>query len=166
MGIFSRFLDKSKEGKEDEKVVFSPLAGEVVPLESVSDPVFAEKTMGDGVAIIPSEGKLYAPISGVVQALFPTGHAIAITGDNGISVMLHIGIDTVEMEGKGFTAHVSQEDRVEKGQLLITFDIDTIKAEGYETTTMIVLPEGEDLGNLNKTELKEIAQQKKLLWLN
>ena len=80
MGIFSRFLDKSKEGKEDGKVVFSPLAGEVVPLESVKDPVFAEKTMGDGVAIIPSEGKLYAPISGVVQALFPTGHAIAITG--------------------------------------------------------------------------------------
>ena len=80
--------------------------------------------------------------------------------------MLHIGIDTVEMEGKGFTAHVSQEDRVEKGQLLITFDIETIKADGYETTTMVVLPESEDLGNLNKTEQKNIAPQERLLWLN
>lgn len=164
MGIFSRF--KTKENKNNGKVLVSPLAGEVVALESVNDPVFAEKTMGDGVAIIPSEGKLYAPVSGVVEALFPTGHAIAINGDNGINVMLHIGIDTVQLEGKGFTAHVKQEDRVEQGQLLITFDIDTIKAEGYETTTMVVLPESEELGSVSVTEQKTIAPQEKLLWIN
>ncbi len=165
MGIFSHFREKSKENKENEKAVYSPLAGEVIPLESVNDEAFAEKSMGDGIAIQPSEGKLYAPLSGVVQALFPTGHAIAITGDNGIGVMLHIGIDTVELEGNGFTPHVKQEDRVEKGQLLITFDIEKIRAKGYEVTTMIVLPESEELGEIKKRESGTISPQEKLLWL-
>ena len=165
MGIFSHFREKSKVTKENEKVIFSPLAGEVIPLETVNDAAFAEKSMGDGIAILPSEGKLYAPLSGVVQALFPTGHAIAIVGDNGIGVMLHIGIDTVELEGNGFTPHVKQEDRVEKGQLLITFDIEKIRAKGYEATTMVVLPESEELGEIKKRESGTIAPQEKLLWL-
>ena len=97
--------------------------------------------------------------------MYPTGQAIAIVGDNGIGVMLHIGIDTVELEGNGFTPHVKQEDRVEKGQLLITFDIEKIRAKGYEATTMVVLPESEELGEIKKRESGTIAPQEKLLWL-
>ena len=100
MGILSRILGKSEvPASTPGKELGSPLLGEVIPLETVNDPAFAEKSMGDGLAIIPAEGKLYAPADGVIEALFPTGHAIAIAGDNGWNIILHIGIDTAH-EGR------------------------------------------------------------------
>lgn len=166
MGILSRILGKSEvPASAPEKELYSPLLGEVILLETVNDPAFAEKSMGDGLAIIPAEGKLYAPADGVVEALFPTGHAIAIAGDNGLNVILHIGIDTVEMKGDGFEALVAQGDRVEKGQLLINFDIDKIKSCGYEATTMVVLPDSSAYGAIQKRETGQVKPQDKLLWL-
>lgn len=169
MGILSRILGKSEstptESGKPSKELVSPLMGEVIPLETVNDEVFAEKFMGDGLAIIPAEGKLYAPMSGMVEALFPTNHAIAIAGDNGINAILHIGIDTVEMGGDGFEALVRQGDRVEKGQLLITFDMDKIESSGYEATTMVVLPDSSELGPLHKRDTGQIKPREKLLWL-
>ena len=169
MGILSRILGKSEstpsESGKPSKELVSPLMGEVIPLETVNDEAFAEKFMGDGLAIIPAEGKLYAPMSGMVEALFPTNHAIAIAGDNGINAILHIGIDTVEMGGDGFEALVRQGDRVEKGQLLITFDMDKIESSGYEATTMVVLPDSSELGPLHKRDTGQIKPREKLLWL-
>ena len=167
MGILSRILNKSENTPtKPEKEVVSPLTGEVIPLETVNDEAFAEKSMGDGLAIIPAEGSLYAPVSGTVQALFPTNHAIAIAGDNGINVILHIGIDTVKMDGDGFISLVQQGDKVEKGQLLITFDINKIKSRGYETNIMIVLPDSSEYGSLHKRDAGQIKPQEKLLWLD
>lgn len=165
MGIFSRLLGKSESAPVSAKELYSPLSGQVIPLETVNDEAFAEKSMGDGLAIIPEEGKLYAPTSGVVEALFPTGHAVAINGDNGLNVIVHIGIDTVEMGGNGFQAMVQQGDRVEAGQLLITFDLEKIKDHGYEATTMVVLPDSSDYGPLQKRETGKVTPQDKLLWL-
>ena len=169
MGILSRIMGKSEstltELVKPSKELGSPLMGEVIPLETVNDEAFAKKSMGDGLAIIPAEGKLYAPMSGMVEALFFTNHAIAIAGDNGINVILHIGIDTVEMGGDGFEALVQQGDRVEKGQFLITFDMDKIKSSGYEATTMVLLPDSSELGILHKRDIGQVMPQEKLLWL-
>lgn len=120
-------------------VVASPLNGQVKELADIKDAAFASGALGKGVAIEPSEGKLFSPVNGTVSALFPTNHAIGITTDEGAEVLIHIGMDTVQLDGKHFTAHTSQGARVEKGQLLIEFNIDAIKAEGYEVTTPVVV---------------------------
>lgn len=120
-------------------VVASPLNGQVKELADIKDAAFASGALGKGVAIEPSEGKLFSPVNGTVSALFPTNHAIGITTDEGAEVLIHIGMDTVQLDGKYFTAHTSQGARVEKGQLLIEFNIDAIKAEGYEVTTPVVV---------------------------
>ncbi|MCD2256267.1 PTS glucose transporter subunit IIA [Lactobacillus sp. CC-MHH1034] len=121
------------------EVLLSPLSGRVMKLEDVKDPVFSSGAMGKGVAIEPTEGKLYAPVAGTVSLLFPTGHAIGINSDQGAEILLHIGMDTVSLDGKGFTPKVKQGDRVEAGQLLLEFDMATIKAAGLETTTPIII---------------------------
>ncbi len=110
-------------------------------IAEVADPVFSSKAMGDGIGIKPVSGELVAPFSGTVEALFPTCHALAIKNESGVAVMLHIGIDTVDMKGEGFTAHVAQGDYVEQGQLLVTFDRDKIAAAGYDDTTMVIAAE-------------------------
>ena len=121
--------------------VLCPVSGTLMDISEVNDPVFAGKAMGDGVAFVPSEGILTAPISGTVEALFPTGHALAIKGEDGLGVMLHIGIDTVDMKGEGFNARIAQGDRVEVGQVLVEFDREKIAAAGFEDTTMLVVTE-------------------------
>jgi PTS system beta-glucosides-specific IIC component len=126
----------SSHGNE---VLFSPFNGEVKALSEIKDAVFASGALGQGVAIEPSEGKLYSPISGTVTALFPTNHAIGITSNQGAEILIHIGMDTVQLEGKFFTSHVSQGARVEKGQLLVEFDIPGIKGAGYIVTTPVIV---------------------------
>lgn len=121
--------------------ILCPVSGTAMDISDVNDPVFAGKAMGDGIAVVPSEGVLVAPISGTVEALFPTGHALAIKDDAGMGVMLHIGIDTVDMKGDGFVAHIAQGDRVEVGQLLVEFDREKIAAAGFEDTTMMIVTE-------------------------
>ncbi|RHS41552.1 PTS glucose transporter subunit IIA [Collinsella sp. AF08-23] len=118
-----------------------PVPGTAMDIAEVADPVFSSKAMGDGIGIKPVSGELVAPFSGTVEALFPTGHALAIKNESGVGVMLHIGIDTVDMKGEGFTAHVAQGDYVEQGQLLVTFDRDKIAAAGYDDTTMVIAAE-------------------------
>lgn len=118
--------------------IASPAKGRVIPVTEVKDEVFASKGMGDGVGIIAEEGKVYAPFDGSVEALFPTGHAVGLAAD-GIEVLIHIGINTVELEGKGFQAHVQQGDTVKKGDLLVTFDKELIEKEGYDSTIIFIL---------------------------
>lgn len=121
--------------------ILCPVSGTAMDISDVNDPVFAGKAMGDGIAVVPSEGVLVAPISGTVEALFPTGHALAIKDDAGMGVMLHIGIDTVDMKGDGFVARIAQGDRVEAGQILVEFDREKIAAAGFEDTTMMIVTE-------------------------
>ena len=122
-----------------EQVVTSPLAGEIIALEDTPDAVFASGAMGKGVAIEPSIGEVVAPADGVIRLLFPTNHAIGLATDDGAELLIHVGMDTVALDGKGFTAHVVQGSKVKKGQLLLSFDIDAIKEAGYPVTTPIIV---------------------------
>jgi PTS system beta-glucosides-specific IIC component len=140
---------------QNEEVV-SPLNGEVIALADVKDAAFSSGALGHGVAIEPSEGKLVAPVAGTVSALFPTKHAIGITTDAGADLLIHIGMDTVQLEGKFFTAHVSQGDYVKAGQLLIEFDMEQIKEAGKPLTTPIVVTNHKefDLQLANEKQVK------------
>lgn len=124
--------------------IFSPLKGEILPLEKVDDDVFSQKILGEGVAVLPAEGKLYSPCDGTLTTVFDTGHAVNLVSEEGCEILLHIGIDTVKLGGKYFTAHKKSGDSVKKGDLLITFDLGTIKKSGYCAVTPIVICNGED----------------------
>lgn len=144
--------------------IICPVTGEVIDIAQVSDPAFASKAMGDGVAVMPAEGKLVAPLEGTIEALFPTGHALAIRGEDGLAVMLHIGIDTVDMEGDGFTLHVAQGDHVERGQLLVEFDLQKIADAGHEPTTMIIVAEAPAEYTLVKGAFGPAAIGDRVIW--
>lgn len=122
----------------------SPLAGSVIPLSEVDDAVFSAGILGEGVAIRPTDGNVLAPIAGVVTALLDSKHAVGIRGDDGVEVLVHVGLDTVQLEGKPFTAHVAVDDRVVAGQLLIEADLAAITAAGYDTTTPVLVTNSAD----------------------
>lgn len=127
------------KGKSKGNIIYSPCNGKVVPLSEVSDPTFAEKILGDGFAVIPSEGKIYAPADGEVTMVFDTLHAITITSTQGTELLIHIGLDTVTLKGEPFTAHVVAGDKVKKGDLLMDVDLDKIKAAGLEIITPVLI---------------------------
>ena len=127
-------------------VIAAPVAGEVLSLDKCEDEAFA--SLGKGVVIVPSEGKVYAPCDGEVTAMFPTGHACGMTAANGAEILIHVGIDTVEMDGKGFKALVSAGDKVKKGQALISFSIDEIKKAGHPTQTMVLVTNADDYADV------------------
>jgi len=116
-----------------------PVAGNIINLENVNDDVFSNKLLGDGIAIEPTDGNVYSPFDGKITALFPTNHAIGLTSNNGVELLIHIGINTVELKGKYFTPKIEIGDQVSKGQLLMNFELDQIKKSGYDTTVMIIL---------------------------
>ncbi|KGL46879.1 PTS beta-glucoside transporter subunit EIIBCA [Listeria sp. SHR_NRA_18] len=123
----------------EQEVLVSPLAGELIPLVNVKDEAFSSGALGKGLGIVPTEGKLYSPANGTVTMVFPTGHAVGITTDSGAEILMHIGMDTVQLEGKYFTVHAKQGDKITAGQLLTEFDIEGIRSEGYDITTPIIV---------------------------
>ena len=134
----------SKGGTGKGGVVTSPLKGTVIDLSEIEDEAFATGVIGKGVAIIPSEGKLVAPVDGEIYSIFPTGHAIGIKADFGAEILIHIGMDTVKLDGKYFNQKVSKGDKVKKGQILVEFDIEAIKKAGYSIATPIVITNPEE----------------------
>lgn len=124
---------------EEEMTVLAPLSGQAVPLNEIADEVFASGALGQGGAIEPSDGKVYAPFSGVVTAQFPTKHAIGLTSDDGVEVLIHCGIDTVSLDGEGFSAHVEQGQSIKTGDLLLTMDIDIVKANNLDPITPVIV---------------------------
>ncbi|WP_414052972.1 beta-glucoside-specific PTS transporter subunit IIABC [Macrococcus animalis] len=131
--------DQLLAANASDEIIAAPLNGQMVPLTGVSDPVFASHAMGKGIAIIPDDNTVYSPADGEVMSLFPTGHAIGIKTINGAEVLIHIGVDTVKLEGKHFTKLVAQGDKVVKGQPLIQFDREAIIAEGYDVVTPVIM---------------------------
>ena len=143
-----------KEGREEvkEEILVSPVKGKVVPLTEVRDETFASEMLGTTVAVEPSEGKITAPCDGQVSNIFETGHAVCLTTKAGGELLIHVGIDTVKLEGKGFTKKVSDGDMVHKGDVLIEADLEIIKAAGYPATTMVILTNPEDFSTVEKAE--------------
>ena len=130
---------KEKTVLQGNNKILSPLKGKVKPLSEVNDKVFAQEVMGKGIAIEPLEGKVYAPFEGTVDAIFNTKHAIGLRSNSGVEVLIHVGIDTVNLEGKHFISHVKQGDKIKLNDLLVEFDIDAIKNEGYEVITPVIV---------------------------
>jgi PTS system beta-glucosides-specific IIC component len=144
--------------KNDKIILVSPLTGSVLPLNKVEDQVFSSGALGKGVAIEPTVGKLCAPADGTVTTLFPTGHAVGITTTDGAEVLMHIGMDTVEMDGEGFEIAVKQGDTIKQGDLLVTFDIEKIKQAGYSTVTPIVVTNTNDYLDVLDMNQEEVLQ--------
>ena len=138
----------------------APVTGNVIPVNQVKDEAFASEAMGKGVGIEPDNGKVYAPFDGNVDAVFPTGHLVGLSDGNGAEVLIHIGVDTVKLEGKGFKTYVSQGDKVKKGDLLVEFDVELLKKEGYDATVMFITTDtSKDVQVLSgrKEAVKDIA---------
>jgi PTS system, glucose subfamily, IIA component len=148
MGLFSR-------KKIDEFV--SPANGELIHLDKVSDPVFSQKLMGDGFAVTPSDNEIVAPIGGVVGTVFPTKHALMITSDHGLEVMLHLGIDTVELDGKPFETFVKENDNVTAGQKLATMDLEQVKAAGKDIPIMTIVTNSDAVKEMSDFDEKSVS---------
>ncbi|OTN89952.1 PTS system beta-glucoside-specific IIABC component [Enterococcus sp. 7E2_DIV0204] len=136
---------ETQHGNKNDKIVLkSPITGTIVPLDKVEDQVFSSGALGKGIAVEPALGELYAPANGEITTLFPTGHAVGITTEDGAEVLMHIGMDTVEMDGDGFEILVKQGDKVKQGELLVKFDIEKIKAAGHPVVTPVVVTNSGD----------------------
>lgn len=125
--------------KNDGITLVSPSAGKLVSIKEVSDPTFSEEVLGKGIAVIPSDGRFYAPADGTVTTIFPTGHAAAITTEDGVEVLIHIGLDTVKLNGKHFNIIASEGQKVKVGDLLIEADLEQIRSEGYDIITPVII---------------------------
>ena len=137
--------------------VYSVADGQVVALEQVKDPVFAQKMMGDGFAVEPANGNIVSPVSGTVSSIFPTKHALGIVTEPGLEVLVHIGLDTVSLEGKPFTVHVAEGQKVTAGDLLVTADLDAIRAAGRETSTVVVFTNGDAIKSVKLEKTGSLA---------
>lgn len=135
MGLFSR----KKSEKNEDKLIYSPVNGKLKELSSLSDGVFSEKMLGNGFVVSWYDGKVYSPINGELVTVFPTGHAYGIKTKDGLAVLVHIGIDTVNLNGKGFDSKVKQGDKVKKGDLLCEVDLNLVKESGYNSDVIVVV---------------------------
>ncbi len=145
--------------------IASPLKGKAIALSDVPDKTFAAGVLGEGAAVEPTDGRVTAPADGVVGSLFDTNHAIGLTLDGGAEVLIHVGINTVELNGEGFTAHVKEGDRITKGQTLITFDKAAIEKKGYNTVTPVIVSNVEDYGKIEKSEKENVDFGDTLIYL-
>lgn len=144
MGFFDKLADRKKEE------ICAPVTGRIIDITEVSDPTFSEKILGDGMAVIPADGKFYAPCDGTLESLYPTGHAYSIKAETGAELLVHIGIDTVKLKGQFFTIHAVQGQKVKKGDLLIEADIDKIVEAGYDVTTPVIIMNTSDYKKIQK----------------
>ena len=150
---------KEEETKDNETVIYAPVEGELVDLTTIKDEVFSSLAMGNGVAISPVKGEVKAPFDGIITTFFPTGHAIGMEADNGAEILIHVGMDTVSLDGEGFVPQVKEGDRVKKGQLLLKFDMDVIKAHGLETITPVVLTNTDDLKSVSPVKSGKVTEK-------
>lgn len=165
--IFYKTNDQQVENKEvtklEEETILAPIKGEVKPIEESSDAAFASGALGKGVVILPEEGKVYAPVTGTVTVLFPSLHAIGIISDAGVELLIHIGINTVQLNGEGFTAHIKQGDQIKQGQLLVEFDMNKIKEAGYSLETPVLVTNYADLKEVKNTNASSVQLQETLI---
>lgn len=153
-GAIEAKAEEKQQKKLPKELTFTaPVNGKAIDLTEVKDEVFSKLTLGDGIAIEPSDGKVYAPFDGIVRVAYPTGHAVGIATENGAEYLLHLGIDTVELKGQYFKSHVEQGMKVKQGDLLVEYDVDKVKAAGYDPTLMLIITKNDALDTV--TPLKQ-----------
>ena len=151
MGFFKKLF-----GINTDKY-YAPMAGKAVPITEVPDPTFAEGMLGNGIAIEPTEGKVFAPCDASVDMMFTTGHAVSLVADTGAEILIHVGLETVSLEGKPFTIHVANGDKVKKGQLLMEVDLEAVKAAGLKTITPMVICNTDDFPTFDTFVGKDVT---------
>ena len=151
MGFFKKLFGKNTDD------FYAPMAGKAVPITEVPDPTFAEGMLGNGIAIEPAEGKVYAPCDATVDMMFTTGHAVSLVADCGAEVLIHIGLETVSLEGKPFKVHAANGDKVKKGQLLMEVDLDAVKAAGLPIITPMVICNTDEYPTFNTIVGKDVT---------
>lgn len=155
MGFFDKLFGKGDKVKAN--AIYAPVSGKAVPITEVPDPTFAEGMLGNGVAIIPDDGKICAPCDAKVDMMFVTGHAVSLVADNGAEVLIHVGLETVALEGKPFTIHAKNGDTVKKGDLLMEVDLEMIKAAGLNTITPILICNSDDFSTFKTTVNQDVT---------
>jgi PTS system, glucose subfamily, IIA component len=152
MNIFKKFINKEQEEKIIEETemgcIYAPIEGDVIPLSEIPDDVFSEGMMGKGCGIKPARGEVYAPFDGEIILVTNTKHAIALKSCDGIELLIHVGMDTVNMNGKGFEPLVKEGDKVKCGQFIMTFSISDIENAGYATTTAVIITNSDGYANI------------------
>lgn len=154
--MFNKLFGK-KEVKKEETLI-APLTGKIVNIEEVPDPTFAQKMMGDGIAIEPTEGVVVSPVDGEIVQFFHTKHAIGIQSEAGAEILIHVGLETVSMNGEGFEGHVNVGDKVKAGDKLLSFDLELIKEKAASTVTPIVITNGDAIESLDKRAASEATK--------
>jgi PTS system glucose-specific IIA component len=150
--MFKKLFGKDKKEEVSEVVLMSPMTGNVVSLDEVPDPVFSQKMMGDGVAFSPSEGRVVAPVDAKIISVFPTKHAIGLEAAGGLELLIHVGLDTVNMKGEGFNVHVAEGDFVKKGDVLLTYSLELVEEKASSAMTPMIISNGEIVKQLDKHE--------------
>lgn len=152
MGFFKNLF-----GKKQPDGLHAPMAGKAVEITEVPDPTFAEKMLGNGIAIIPADGKVYAPCDGTVDMVFDTKHAVSMTSAKGEEILIHVGLETVGLNGAPFTAHVAAGDNVKQGQLMLEADLEAIRAAGLQTITPMVVCNSDDCPDFKTFAGKDVT---------
>ena len=163
--MFGSLKEKLGFGKKAGDVLGAPVEGKAVAISEVSDPTFGEEILGKGMAIIPTVGKVVAPIDGTIGMVFDTKHAISMTSKSGIEILIHVGLDTVTLGGAPFTAHVEAGQNVKAGDLMLEFDIEAIKAAGLETITPVVICNTDDYKEITANVGKDVKTLDEVLTL-
>ncbi len=169
MGLFKKMFGGKAETetqKSNEIIINSPLTGKVLDLTQIEDAAFSSGVLGNGVAIEPTVGVAVSPVDGTVETLFKTNHAIGIVTESGAEILIHIGMDTVKLDGKHFTAKIAQGDVVKMGQPLVEFDIEAIKAEGYSLVTPVVVTNSDNFESINFTFDRNVEIKEELIKLS
>lgn len=147
MGFFSKLFAKKEELNNNH--IYAPITGKAVSITDVPDPTFAEGMLGNGIAIIPSDGKVYAPCDAKVDMMFSTGHAVSLVSNSGAEILIHVGLETVGLEGKPFKIHANNGDSVKKGDLLMEADLEMIRAEGLNIITPVIICNSDTYANFD-----------------
>lgn len=161
MGLFDRFKKQETLPAFSDEDIVSPVKGHRIPTAEIADSVFAEEMMGQTIGIVPADGVFACPVNGTVEVAFPTGHAYAVRAKNGVCYLVHIGIDTVSLDGKGFKSFLKQGQKVSAGQKAVEADLSLIKSAGYDTTTMLIVSEPED-HRVAYTEFTDVERAQKI----
>lgn len=168
MGIFDRFKKQQDIiiDQTEKNSIYAPMKGEVIPLSEINDGVFSEGILGNGCGMKPLEGKVYAPFDAEIIQIASTKHAIGLKSKDGIELLIHVGMDTVQMNGTAFNPLVKEGDKVKCGQTLMNFSIDEIKKAGYVTTTAVVITNSDDFKKIEVQKLGQINQLEKMMQLS
>lgn len=155
-GKFKKMFGGNNE--VEELIIAAPVAGKAVPVEQVNDPTFSEGLLGRGIAILPQSNRVVSPVNGTISLMFDTGHAATILSDDGIEVLVHIGLDTISLKGKHYTKHAKTGDKVAVGDLLMEFDREAITVDGFDTITPVVVTNPDDFEEITMVENQDVEE--------